>query len=71
MNIATIEGVVENGQIRLLDKMTLPEKARVFVVIPELRAVSTARIYSPRLLHPEQAVDFAKELIEVTVDAQL
>jgi hypothetical protein len=71
VSIATIEGVVENGQIRLLDNMTLPEKARVFVVIPELQAVSMARIYSPRLLHPEQAVDFAKELIEVPVDAKL
>jgi hypothetical protein len=71
VSIATIEGVVENGQIRLLDNMTLPEKARVFVVIPELQAVSLARIYSPRLLHPEQAVDFAKELIEAPVDARL
>ena len=54
VSIATIEGVVENGQIRLLDNLTLPEKARVFVVILELQAVSMARIYSPKLLHPEQ-----------------
>lgn len=30
-----------------------------------------ARIRSPRLVHPEQSVDFVKEVIEVTDDARV
>ena len=70
MPISTFEGIVENGQIRLRDSVTLPERARVYVVIPDLDpAPSKARLRSPRLVHPEQAADFAKQVIEVSVDA--
>jgi hypothetical protein len=68
MSIATIEGVVENGQIRLLDNTTLPEHAHVFVIVPECPAVGAPRIYTPRLLNPKQASDFVKELIEEPSD---
>jgi hypothetical protein len=67
--ISAIEGVVENGQIRLLDKVALPEHARVFVVVPEMKQPQQARIYSPRLVHPEQVSDFAKEVVEVRDNA--
>jgi hypothetical protein len=70
MSVETIEGIVENGQIRLLGGATLPEKARVYVVIPDT-ATPKAHIYSPRLAHPEQASDFVKEVVEVSADAQL
>ncbi len=69
MNISTIEGIVQNGQIRLLGDVTLPENAKVYIVIPNLEAAPSARIFSPRLLHPEQASDFAKQVIEVSTDA--
>lgn len=69
MNISTIEGIVQNGQIRLLGDVTLPENAKVYVVIPNLEAAPAARIFSPRLVHPEQASDFAKQVIEVSTDA--
>jgi len=72
MPISTFEGIVENGQIRLRDNVTLPEKTRVYVVIPDLDAAPPkARVYSPRLVHPEQAEDFAKQVIEVSADAGL
>jgi hypothetical protein len=72
MQISTFEGVVENGQIRLRDDVTLPEKTRVYVVIPDIEAAPPkARVYSPRLVHPEQASDFAKQVIEESVDAGL
>jgi len=61
MPILTLEGVVENGQIRLRD----------YVVIPDVETVSPAHVYSPRLVHPEQAADFAKQVIEVSTDAKL
>lgn len=69
MAISTFEGVVENGQIRLRDEVALPEHTKVYVVIPDFEAVSQAHVYSPRLVHPEQAADFVKHLVEV--DAEL
>jgi hypothetical protein len=35
MGIVTFEGVVEAGKIRLLNNKSLPERARVYVLIPE------------------------------------
>ena len=71
MAILTVEGVVENGQIRLRDNVTLPDHTKVYVVIPEVETAQQARVYSPRLAHPEQAADFAKQVTEVSADAEL
>ena len=71
MKVVTFEGVVENGQIRLPANVRLPEQARVYVVIPEIKVPSGAYIGSPRLMHPEQAADFKKEVIEDSRDASL
>jgi hypothetical protein len=71
MAILTIEGVVENGQIRLRENVTLPEHTKVYIVIPEVETAPQAHVYSPRLVHPEQAADFAKQIIEVSADAEL
>ena len=71
MPILTLEGIVENGQIRLRDQVTLPEHTKVYVVIPEVETVPQAHVHSPRLVHPEQAEDFAKQVIEVSADAEL
>ena len=67
MAIPTFEGIVENGQIRLRDNVTLPENTKVYVVVADLEA----HVHSPRLVHPEQAGDFAKQVIEVPADAGL
>ena len=71
MSVMTIEGIVENGQIRLKSDIHLPEKLRVYVVIPDLPIERVAHIYSPRLAHPEEAEDFKLEVIEESSDAQL
>ena len=71
MNISPIEGIVENGQIRLLGNVVLPEKAKVYVVIPGVQPAPIARIASPHLAHPEQARDFVKQVIETPVDAEI
>jgi hypothetical protein len=72
MPISAFVGIVENGRIRLRDNVTLPEKTRVYVIIPDIEtAPQKARVYSPRLVHPEQADDFAKQVIEVSADAGL
>ena len=69
MGVRTFEGIVEQGQIRLPATVRLPEKAKVYVVIPDLEVQTTAFIGSPRLVHPEQAADFEKEVIEEPPDA--
>lgn len=70
MRVTTFEGVVENGQIRLPADVCLPEKAKVYVVIPTVIS-SPAYIASPRLAHPEQAKEFVKEVIEDTPNASV
>ena len=66
-----IEGVVENGKIRLPDEVTLPENARVFVIVAESASSTPPRIPSPRLANPGQAADFRKQLVEVPPDARV
>jgi hypothetical protein len=34
-------------------------------------AANPARIYSPRLAHPEQSKDFVKQIVELAPDAEL
>ncbi len=69
MRVTTFEGVVERGQIRLPGTVRLPENAKVYVVIPDVEVQMVAYIGSPRLAHPEQAVDFKKEVVEGIQDA--
>lgn len=64
MKITTLEGIVENGQIRLPGDVRLPEKAKVYVVVPEMEERRIAYIASPRLAHPEQAKDFEMQVFE-------
>lgn len=70
MRVMTYEGVVEKGQIKLIGNVHLPEKVKVFVVVPDVMT-QKARIYSPRLKHPEQAADFVMEVVEENPDAQV
>jgi len=71
MSIQTFEGIVEKGAIRLPGNLTLPEKTRVYVIIPDAEAGPRARVRSPRLAHPQQARDFAKQVIRVAPDAKV
>ena len=71
MKVTALEGIVENGQIRLSTTVRLPERAKVYVVIPDVDVQTGAYIGSPRLVHPEQAADFKKEVVEEPSDADL
>ena len=64
MKVTTLEGKVENGQIKLPENIHLPEKRTVYVIIPDMEEIPATYIGSPHLLHPEQATDFRKEVIE-------
>jgi len=71
MKVSTYEGFVEGGQVRLAGDVRLPERAKVYVVVPEEEARSVPYVASPRLHHPEQAADFDKMVIEEDNDAGL
>ncbi len=69
MKLAAFEGVVDNDAVRLPSHVHLPNRTRVFVVVPEAEGRRTAAVLSPRLAHPEQASDFKKEILEESSDA--
>ena len=64
MGIVTIEGVVDRGRIRLKSKIRLPDKTRVYVVVPDIQVEQIVHVLSPRLAHREQAADFALQVLE-------
>lgn len=71
MTIMTLEGVIENGKIRLNSEIWLPEKTRVYIIVPAASIKQVARVVSPRLAHPEQIEHFKLEVVEEANDARL
>ena len=71
MQVTAFEGIIEKGQIKLTGNISLPEKTKVYVIIPGAEAKSSFHVYTPRLAHPEQAADFKKEVIEEATDASV
>ncbi len=71
MQVTAYEGVIENGQIKLKTNVNLPEKTKVYVIIPDLETQKTVHVYSPRLVHTEQAADFKKEIVEELPNADV
>lgn len=70
-SLMTLEGVVERNRIRLRDNIRLPEKTAVYVIVPDVKVKQVARVFSPRLAHPEQAADFKMEIVQEPADASL
>ncbi len=64
MTIATYEGVVEKGKIRLKSAVRLPENAKVYVVVTdsETEGKKVVRLLTPRLAHREQASHFKMQV---------
>ena len=69
MGVVTLEGTVEQGQIRLPGDVRLPDHTRVYVVVPHFHIEGAARVVTPRLAHPEQAEDFTMQVLEECPDA--
>jgi predicted DNA-binding antitoxin AbrB/MazE fold protein len=68
--IDDVDAIYDQGVLRPLEPLVLPEGARVHLrieleghdgIVPR----SGARIYSPRIAHPEQAADFIMEVRDV------
>lgn len=70
MQVTTIQGVVENGQIKLTESITLPDKTIVYVVVPSVEKNRIPKIMSPRLINKEDA-EFFKKTVEDDVDGDL
>lgn len=64
MKVLTYEAVVERGQVKLPETVKLPEHAKVYVVVPGVEDLPPSMIHTPHLLRPEQAPDFAMEIVE-------
>ncbi len=71
MGIVTYEGIVEHGQIRLKTNVRLPEKTKVYIIVPDMQIERIVHIASPRLAHAEQAVDFKLQIVEESSNASL
>jgi predicted DNA-binding antitoxin AbrB/MazE fold protein len=68
-----IEAIYDQGVFRPLAPLVLPDGSRVHLHIEEDKRrttapSSTARVHSPRLVHPEQMADFKMEIREVPDD---
>jgi len=71
MSIVTFEGIVEEGQIRLQPNLNLPNKTKVYVIVPGIKVGTFARIFSPRLADPDKIIDFKMEVVEESSNASL
>ena len=54
----------EGNYKELESDIPLPDKTRVYVIIPEAGVVGIARVPGPRLAQSEDAVDFEMEVAE-------
>lgn len=71
MSIATFEGVVEHGQIKLAGNVQLPDNTRVYILVPGITIEEVAHMRTPRLANPAQALDFTMEVVEEPAHADL
>jgi len=69
--LATYEGIIENGYVKLPSNVGIPEKTRVYVLVPDTENLLAPYVASPHLAKPEQVKDFEKRIIEDTTDANV
>ena len=71
MVIVTLEGIVEGGNIRLPENIRIPDRTKVYVVVPDFQVEQVARLASPRLARSADLADFKLEVFEADPDAGL
>ncbi|MGQ0541971.1 MAG: hypothetical protein ACT4O9_09000 [Blastocatellia bacterium] len=64
MSVTTLEGTVKNGQVILPEGSTLPEAAKVYVLVPDALPRSP-RVWSPRLLDKSKLADLELEVSDI------
>jgi len=68
-----VEAIYDQGVFRPLQPLVLPQGTRVRVRLEKAEDVrvapeAMARVFSPRLAHPEQVADFAMEVAHCSSD---
>ena len=43
MQVTTFQGEIENGQVRLITEIRLPDKTKVYVVVPEFEQTANGK----------------------------
>lgn len=75
MSIATYEGVVKKGKIRLQDGVELPENAKVYVIVANIDVTldnkKVLRMMSPRLKNRKQATRLKLTVTEEKPNARI
>jgi predicted DNA-binding antitoxin AbrB/MazE fold protein len=63
-----VDAIFDHGVFRPLQPVSFPEGARVHLSVSQVAESEgkTNRLISPRLANPEQAADFALEVVEST-----
>lgn len=69
--VMAMEGIVENGRIRLQDAVHLAEHTRVYVIVADAAHPPATAIRSPRFVNPQDANDFRKRIVETPPNAEL
>jgi hypothetical protein len=63
--VTAIEGVVENGKIRLSEDVHLAENTRVYVIVADMKQQPESQVRTPRLANSNQLKDFRKQVLEI------
>lgn len=71
MKATAYHAIIENGQVKLIDAVSLPEHSRVNIVVPDASGAAVLRVGSPKLADPERARDFRMEVSEEPPNAGL
>lgn len=68
--IATYEGIIEHGFVKLSEGVNILEKTRVYVVV-QVADPNPPHVASPRLVDSERTKDFEMEVIADTSNHRL
>ncbi len=69
MEVIALEGVVEEGRIRLKTDIRLADNTTVYVIVPGVKMERKVHLPSPHLVHREQSADFVMEIVGASPDA--
>ena len=69
MSVTAYEATIENGQVKFDEPVNLPERARVYVLVPKSSKSRIHMMSTPHLKDPSDAADFVMEVTEEPRDA--
>jgi len=71
MKGTTYEATVQDGRVVLPQEAHIPDKTRVYVVVPDADDAHRVRMMTPRLVHRDEAADFTMQVELEGDDARL